>query len=284
MESIPHDHYVEVFGGGASVLLAKKPCKLETYNDLDSGLYNFFKVLVDDQDFERFYRLVSLMPNSRRLYYEYVETWKYEPDRVKSAAMWYIVACQSFGGRFAQGWGFHRNGKGGSRWSHRADSLPEIHARLRDVQIECYDWRCILDLYDAHGTLFYLDPPYVPTTRRHGRYTHEMTLDDHVELVQALLGLRGQAMISGYDHEIYRPLEDAGWQKITWNVSCHVVGRTRATGLLGKHSLRHGQYRLENVWVKPYSRQVQMPLPLLTSTEERKYPDEHSPNSGETRW
>lgn len=38
----PHRIYVEPFGGGANLLLAKEPSLVEVYNDLDSGLVNFF--------------------------------------------------------------------------------------------------------------------------------------------------------------------------------------------------------------------------------------------------
>ena len=41
----PHRHYVEPFGGGAAVLLVKPPSKLETFNDLNSEIVNFFRVL-----------------------------------------------------------------------------------------------------------------------------------------------------------------------------------------------------------------------------------------------
>ncbi len=41
----PHRIYVEPFGGGASLLMAKAPAPVEVYNDLDSGLVNLFRVL-----------------------------------------------------------------------------------------------------------------------------------------------------------------------------------------------------------------------------------------------
>jgi len=37
-----HKIYVEPFGGGANLLIAKEPSPVEVYNDLDSGLVNFF--------------------------------------------------------------------------------------------------------------------------------------------------------------------------------------------------------------------------------------------------
>src|SRR5687768_16762866 len=40
-----HRHYVEPFGGAANVLLIKEPSRLETYNDLNNKIVNFFRVL-----------------------------------------------------------------------------------------------------------------------------------------------------------------------------------------------------------------------------------------------
>ena len=38
-------HYCEPFAGSGAVLLNRKPSKVETYNDLDGEVVNFFKVL-----------------------------------------------------------------------------------------------------------------------------------------------------------------------------------------------------------------------------------------------
>jgi len=39
----PHEHYMEPFCGGSSVLLAKAPSTMETVNDLDGRLMTFWR-------------------------------------------------------------------------------------------------------------------------------------------------------------------------------------------------------------------------------------------------
>jgi len=58
----PHRIYVEPFGGGASLLLAKQPAEVEVYNDIDSGLVCLFRVLRDPDKFAQFYKKACLTP------------------------------------------------------------------------------------------------------------------------------------------------------------------------------------------------------------------------------
>ncbi len=44
----------------------------------------------------------------------------------------------------------------------------------------------------------------------------------------------GKAVLSGYAHPLYAPLEAAGWHRIDWQTACHAAARTRATGILGE--------------------------------------------------
>ncbi len=61
---------------------------------------------------------------------------------------------------------------------------------------------------------------------------------------------RVKVMLSGYDNDIYRQLETAGWRKVCFEVACHAAARTRGTGLLGKGATHaKGQRRLECVWM-----------------------------------
>lgn len=248
--------YVEAFGGGASILLAKCPAGTEVYNDLDSALYEFFSVLADSKLFEKFYRRVALLPLSRQLYHDCRTSWMEEEDLIERVSKWFVMARQSFGGRFGSGWGFtinhyKRDMSGAvSKWLSIIDLLPEIHARLQRVQIECQDFRKILETYDTPDTCFYLDPPYIQSTRSAGGYKHEMTDDDHRELVEMMLSLKGSSVLSGYNHEIYRPLNEAGWERYEFETACSAAGRTRGTGIQGEGAAMKAAPRTEVVWVK----------------------------------
>lgn len=56
-------HYCEPFGGSAAVLLNRMPSPVETYNDIDGEVVNFFRVLRDQQ--EELIKAIGLTPFSR---------------------------------------------------------------------------------------------------------------------------------------------------------------------------------------------------------------------------
>src|SRR5436305_14443449 len=56
-------HYCEPFAGSAAVLLNREPSLVETYNDLDGEVCNFFRVLRDEK--EKLVQAVGLTPFSR---------------------------------------------------------------------------------------------------------------------------------------------------------------------------------------------------------------------------
>jgi DNA adenine methylase len=253
----PHGKYVEVFGGGASLLFAKPPALEEVYNDLDAGAANFFRVLKDPSGFERLYALASLTPYSREEYDICRRMWESCTDDAERAYRWFVVARMSFSGRFGCGWSsvISSSARGmassASSWTGALRALPLAHERLQNVAVEQMDFRRLLSLYDSPETLFYLDPPYVPDTRRAGEYRHELCEKDHGELVQMLLSMKGRAMLSGYAHPVYRPLELSGWGRIDFPVACQAVGRTRASGLVGEGRVKSMQPRVESLWISP---------------------------------
>jgi DNA adenine methylase len=259
---IPDHHiYVEPFGGGGSLLFAKEPSAVEVYNDLDSGLVNFFRVLRDPAKFPALLKLCRLMPFSREEFDYCRSVWGKEENDIDRAFMWYVVARMSFSGIFGGSWGHTVSSSARgmassvSKWLSIQEILPDIHKRIMRVQIEHSDFRQILTRYDTPRTFFYIDPPYIHATRRSGGYAHELHAADHSDLVQMLLKLQGKAMLSGYAHGIYKPLEEAGWERHDFSVVCCAAGRTRTSGLQGKGAAKAKQMRTETVWLSPNCRE-----------------------------
>lgn len=253
-----HEFYVEPFGGGASILLAKDPAKVEVYNDVNRGVVNFFRVISDPDMFGKFMSRTSLLPVSRELFEEYARTWTGIHDPVEQAIHWYVVARQSFGGMFGNSWGtvVTASNRGMSQttssWKSSFELLPKIHERIQRVQIECADWRDCLKRFSGPGWLTYCDPPYVTGARKAGGYEHELKDKDHQDLIRILLDYDGAVVLSGYDNHIYSPLVKAGWQKIEIPVVCSAAGRTRANGLQGVGNVLAKQKRTECLWIKQH--------------------------------
>lgn len=242
-------------------MLAKPPSPVEVYNDIDGRLVNLFRVVRNPEKFREFHRQVALTPHSRREWRDAVSRLDNPGmDEVARAVAFYVAARQSFCGTVSRSWAMSvrnsRRGMAGTTagWLSAIDRLPEIAERLLRVQVEDQDWRDCMGQYDGPDTFFYCDPPYPPEVRSRGSrsvYSHEMSVEDHRELVQRLLRLEGMAMLSGYVCELYRPLEEAGWKRVDWPVSCYAAARTRASGIQGKGTAAAKVPRVESVWLSP---------------------------------
>lgn len=244
----PHDIYVEPFCGGASLLLAKPPSQLEVINDIDKTLITFFRMLREPMMFTQFYELLKLTPYSRAEYYDALATWRDTEDILEKLRKWFVINRQSFGGGYGAGWSFQhtaervrKRARGVGSWLSIIELLPDITKRLLQVQVDCIDFRLCIKRYDGNSTFFYLDPPYIPETRiTRDVYKYEMTANDHTDLVILLSQIKGKAMLSGFRHPIYEPLEKAGWQRIDFK---HYARRGHSTK---KDTL---PVRIESLWM-----------------------------------
>ena len=223
LPNIPSDgrHFCDVFGGSAAVLINRDPAPVETYNDIDSELVNFFEVLRDDG--EELMRAISLTPFSRQ---ELARACVFEIGLSKRerARRFFVRARQTRTGlaqRSSQGRWAHcvltsRSSMAGavSRWLGSVDGLAEITLRLQRVQIENAPALDVIRRYDTPETVFYLDPPYVHSSRGDtAAYENEMTDDEHAELADALSLIRGRAVLSGYRTPLYDQLF-RDWRRI----------------------------------------------------------------------
>lgn len=256
----PHHTYVEVFGGSGKLLFAKQPSPVEVFNDIDADLINFFRVLKDPKLFDTFYRMVLFTPFSREEHTQcYLGYRDKSLSKLERAYKFFVANRQGFSGKF-NFWGYVitkvSSGAGMCascmRWLGALDSLPNFHHRLRNVKIENCDFREIIPRYDAPETFMYLDPPYVPATRTLKKfYYSEMSVEDHAELVSLLLAGQGKYILSGYWHEVYLPLEEAGWVRLEFDVVSHAAGRVRGSKLRGKGSAKQFVSRKECLWLSP---------------------------------
>jgi DNA adenine methylase len=210
-------HYCEPFAGSASVLLNRSPSPVETYNDLDGEVANFFRVLRDDK--ERLIEAIGLTPFSRE---EFSIACELAPSLspLERARRFFVRARQvrtglaqtASLGRWANCKNTSRAGMSGviSRWLGSIEDLPEIAERLLRVQIENRPATDVIRLYDAPNTLFYCDPPYIHLTRGDDNaYGYELTNDEHRELAEVLKSVQGKVAISNYQcdlmDELYPP-------------------------------------------------------------------------------
>lgn len=216
----PHRVYLEPFGGGASVLLNKPRAELETYNDLDGQVVNFFRVLRERP--AELVRMLELTPWSRA---EYELSYEPSEDALEAARRFFVRSSQSIGGPTTQwrnGWRYQvKRGtwhNAASLWCE-LDHLYQVAERLRGVQIEQRDAFDLIPRYDMPEVLIYLDPPYPHETRskwKGAAYNHELSDDEHARLAEMARASQANVVISSYPSEMYTDLYQAhGWIQVT---------------------------------------------------------------------
>jgi DNA adenine methylase len=229
-------HYCEPFAGSAAVLLNRAPSPVETYNDVDGEVVNFFRVLRDDP--EGLMRAIGLTPFSREEFFNAVNDTGRRASRLEKARLFYVRARQTRTGlaqtatlgRWANCKNTSRAGMSGviSRWFGGIDALGEIGNRLLRVQIENRPALDVIRLYDTSDTLFYCDPPYLPETRGDSKaYGFEMDQEQHRVLATALHRINGKAAVSGYRCDLMDRLYK-GWRRYdATEKRCHSIKQIR---------------------------------------------------------
>jgi DNA adenine methylase len=225
----PHLHYVEPFFGSGQVLFARDPRDRrlwwtertsdgrvpdgvsEVINDLHGHLMNFYSVLRDPDTFASLEHRLSLTLHSEDEWNAAQQVLDQgEGTPIERAAALFTLCRQSLSGRmdtFAPTVRTRLRGgrnDGVNAWWGAIDGLESAHLRLRDVKVLNRPAVDVIRSEDTPATLFYCDPPYYHGTRTATEvYDHEMTEQDHVELLDALRSCKGKVILSGYANELY---------------------------------------------------------------------------------
>ncbi len=228
--------YVEVFGGGGSLLFNKSKSEFEVYNDLDSNLVNFFTVLRDNM--EELVTAINLTPYSRQefktCYYKYKDK---NVSCLERARRFFVVNQQSFSSIMTSG-SFSVSAGTVNTWNNLEKRIIQCANRFKQVLIENLAFEKIFEKYDSDMTLFYVDPPYVPDSRKSKNvYDCELSQEQHVILLDILKNVKGFVLLSGYHNNLYDN------QLFSWKVKEYSV----VTSV--NNSSKEESKRVEVLWI-----------------------------------
>ena len=212
-----HTHYVEPYFGGGAVLLAKDPIGVsEVVNDVHGDLTTFWRVLQCESTLAQFVRIIEATPFSE---VEWRDAAEPSRDNVQRAVRFFVRCRQSRAGNFDSFAPLSRNrtrrgmNEQASAWITAVEGLPNVAARMKRVVILNRDALDVIRQEDRPTTLFYLDPPYLHETRvTTSDYAHEMTRENHAELLATVKACVSKVMLSGYRSNLY-DRELADWNR-----------------------------------------------------------------------
>lgn len=227
----PHKVYLEPFAGSLSVLFNKPRSHIETVNDLNKEVVNFFRVLREYP--ELLIRLIEMTPYSRE---EYKRAYEPADNNVERARRFCVRCWMGFGASNLYMNGFKTGQQSNSpnparAWSELPETIKLASERLQGVQIECLPAVELIKRYNTPDVFIYADPPYLRSTRKNYLYKHEMTDEEHRELLEVLLEHPGKVLLSGYDNDLYNMML-AGWHKVSKETQAE-----------------HGLKRIEVLWM-----------------------------------
>lgn len=215
-----------------NVLTKKTEARFEIKKGVKYGIIvNLFRVCRDYP--EELAKAINLTPFSRD---EFISCYTPSDNPVEQARRTLVRYHQSFGtsNSSKKSW---RNVQtyGGPRCATMWNCLPDIIIkcceRLKEAQIENTDALRLIERYNDENTLIYCDPPYLQSLRKKNMYKHEMTDEQHIELLKLLKESNSKIILSGYDNELYNS------ELTDWNTA-----EKQTTAQMGLH-------RTEKLWM-----------------------------------
>lgn len=183
-------------------------------------MVNYFKVLRDSPT--ELIELLELTPYGRDEYNNAYEISKNDTDIEKARK--FVVKCfMGFGCSNLYRNGFRSSQQSNSpyttkAWNELPETLKQATKRLKNAQIENLSAIEIINRYNTDDVFIYADPPYLLDTRKGYLYKHEMTDEQHIELLKTLVKHPGKVMISGYENDLYNGILK-GWEKARKNTT-----------------------------------------------------------------
>jgi DNA adenine methylase len=207
--------------------MGKEPAKGgEVLNDLNDDVVNLFTILRDPVRAEELQGKLRLTPYAETEFHAARDV-PADADSIERARCYCV---RSFFGVEVSGLKGNNTGfrmknvnltSGNFRkcavdWDNWRECIPMFTERLRQVKVWKKDAFEVFDQFTHPDTLFYVDPPYYPLSRSSNkRYVHDMTAEQHEDLIDKLEFHPSKIVISGYDCDPYGALEAVGWTTVS---------------------------------------------------------------------
>jgi DNA adenine methylase len=202
MRSVDFDIFVDVFGGSGVVSLNLPfKCKI-VFNDADRYIYNIFKVIQDERKRERLIEKMELAFPHESVFNGFKDVYFREgkpKDEVESAFMFIYLASYSYGGAM-RNYGYFSSLSRGDKMNQAINGIKDLAYKLREWVILNRDYRMVIKKYDSERTFFYLDPPFLISTKN---YKYIFSENDHRILSEVIKHVKGYYFLNlGGDLEL----------------------------------------------------------------------------------
>jgi DNA adenine methylase len=209
-----HSAYCEPFFGSGAIYFNKPVANIEIINDLDGEVVNLFRVLRESP--LELAQLIALTPWAQSEYNSNFESLQCNLEassleqRLERARNFLSASWQMFGRKHIKaknGWRFRYLSSQSplATWNKLPDRILWAAERLMHTQISNDPAHAVIAGCNDSSVLIYCDPPYLGSTRTHGKmYTHEMKSETaHLALLEQLDAHQGMVAISGYPSALY---------------------------------------------------------------------------------
>ena len=191
----PHETYVELFAGSASIFFNKPKAERNILNDLDKGVTNSFKMIMDApldiksfpnpntiEKAKRFFNKTPLTVQEKMVHHKIQQSYGFNNKPIERPDQIY-------------------KSTGIPRW---LKPLEEWKEYLKGTTITNLDYEKVVRKYDGPKTFFFIDPPYEDTNEGFG-YA-EASEFDFERLVKVLKSIKGNFLLTINDSPRIRNL------------------------------------------------------------------------------